>query len=186
MDEIHAYVKKALTNHPDLAPALQLNLTRKCFIREWVDLAVRALIRTSWHQLLREDWDLIGIDALFLIQTAKASIDAHRMTCAINPPPVIHTLWCLDEEDCTKAWKDAWFGTWDRPSIMLALIHPDIHVPGADIVARLEKLNTGEMSKDCRECTIARVIGSALQKSILRKEEDIISWVIAEVGHTLL
>ncbi|GBE84084.1 hypothetical protein SCP_0600620 [Sparassis crispa] len=159
MDQIQRVAQQALDQHPDFPAPLRLHLARTCFIPEWILPATRQLVTMAFTDLTRDNAELIGINAFYLVVHARARIDHLRRTCALRPPnPVHHTTWCKGEGSCERAWKDAWFGAWDRPSIATLLIHPDRYVSGSNILTKLEYMNTGDMDISCHNLSVAKVI----------------------------
>jgi hypothetical protein len=90
----------------------------------------------------------------------------------VRAPPVTHGDGCYDAEDCEKEWQNAWWGEQGRPGVAIALIHPYLALPAAEIAQKLDTLQVGwKMDDVCRDMTIDAVWGPGLRGPLMIENE---------------
>jgi hypothetical protein len=161
-----------------------LYLARSYHVTSWIKPAFQQLVSTPTLSLTDDDIALIGHETFVSLMKTKSRIDIHRRACAVKAPPVTHGDGCLGEEDCKKAWQNAWWGEPGRPGVAVALIHPDNSLSGLDIARKLDSINVyWHMDESCRDLTVAKVQGTSvpIRKSPLLLEDVYIETAVEEL-----
>jgi hypothetical protein len=139
---------------------MRLYLARSYHVVDWICPGFRELVATPTLSLTDGDIQHLGTATLVLLVRTKSRIDLHRRACAVRAPPVTHGDGCYDAEDCEKEWQNAWWGEQGRPGVAIALIHPYLALPAAEIAQKLDTLQVGwKMDDVCRDMTIDAVRG---------------------------
>lgn len=166
-------------------PALRLNLARTCFVHEWVSPAVHQLLLPQRDPFTPEEVVLLS-NHIHELSQAREEIRTHRLHMAMVIPSPQHDIGCIDLEECNRAWKQAWWGEWDRPGVMYALLHPDREMPGGLVLEKLQAMPLKGMDPYCRTMTLGMFDDTMSKRSPLRREEDIMDRVASDILKSLL
>jgi hypothetical protein len=178
------YAITTLHTREDLHPAFRLYLARSYGVSDWILPAFYKLVASPTLSLTDNDIELIGHETFIILVRVKSSIDLHRRACAVKPPRVMHGDGCLGEEDCEKAWQNAWWGEPGRPGVAVALIHPDNSLSGLEIARKLDSINVHwYMDESCRDLTVTKVRGTSvpMRRSQLLLEDVYIQDAVKEL-----
>jgi hypothetical protein len=178
------YAIATLDKRTDLRPAFQLYLAKSYHVSHWIRPAFCQLVATPTLSLTDEDIGLLGHDTFVVLMKVKSRIDLHRRACAVRAPPVVHGGGCFGQEDCEKAWRDAWWGEPDHPGVAVALIHPENPQAGSDIASKLNGISVlWHMDESCRDLTVAKVRGLTVppRKSPLELEDTYIQTAVEDL-----
>jgi hypothetical protein len=166
----------------DLRPATRLHLARNYRVGQWIYPGFQQLVSVPVLSLTRQDIEAIQTQTFIVLVKTKARVDCHRLTCAVKAPPVVHGDGCIGQEDCERAWQNAWWGEAGRPGVAIALIHPDLALSGREILKKLNNLQlTWHMDVSCQALTISKVQGTVDLVSPLLMEEEYIRTAVGEL-----
>lgn len=165
--------------------ALRLHLARTCFIHKWVEVAVKQLLLPQRDPFTPSEVVLLS-DHIDELNRARDEIKTRRLQMAMVIPTSRHGTVCQDRVGCIQAWSQAWWGEWDRPGVMYALLHPDKLMPGGLVLEKMQALTLKGMHPFCRMATLQLFDDTLSQRSPLRQEEDISDRVVKEILASLL
>ena len=180
VQDAREYAMRKLNNREDFTPLKRLWCARKFWAQEWVEEGVTKLYRQALEKIDPEEWMMFEKQTILMLWQGHQAIDTHRRICALLPPVVQHEDICLLNEKCKRAWRAMWWGTPDTlegPSVLRALMHPD-RIPIVEIIARLEKTESGEMRKGCRDLTVKFLARGPEDNGKFRREEAIIANIV--------
>ncbi|EPQ50095.1 hypothetical protein GLOTRDRAFT_112765 [Gloeophyllum trabeum ATCC 11539] len=149
------YAIDQLSTYKSFPAPLRFHLARRYRVLAWISPAVRQLFALPYRDMSDEDMELIGLGPLSGLMRARERIETHRKSVAAGPPAPRHDVACKDQEACTRAWNHAWWGTFNKPGVAKALLHPTKPVPGYDLIEKLEDFNAVGMHPDCRRWTLS-------------------------------
>jgi len=147
----------SLDTEDALTPIERLRLSFRYKIQQWILPAVSGLMdrqvgRKQLHLISAEEIFEMGICTYSLIAKGMETIQATRMSVAINPPAARHCPQCRlhhEEEICAWAWKDFWLAV--VPRVLLAADQPK---PLQSLVAFLKEAKINNFWKTCKMLTL--------------------------------
>jgi hypothetical protein len=144
-----------LHTHPDLTPALRMQMARQFNIIGWVEPAFRALVANPLSEMSADDAGCVGAYVVRLLASTRENLDLHRRALAFNTPPASCYMECPSEGYCTNAWSRVWWHSFGR-----RVLHPENPLTPREALAELQGARTEGM---CTEC---------LRKTILDNQSD--------------
>ncbi|KAJ7780102.1 hypothetical protein DFH07DRAFT_730034 [Mycena maculata] len=103
------YAVANLPTHRDFTPAIQLRLARQYSILHWADLGFQSLVFRRLKNITLADAETMGVVAYHKLVQVHCQIQKLDLDLAFNPPTVVHSPGCLDENVCSKLWDWAWW-----------------------------------------------------------------------------
>ncbi|KAJ7700202.1 hypothetical protein B0H16DRAFT_1705705 [Mycena metata] len=167
------YATHHLENHPDLRAALRYQLASTYHIARWAHRAFREMMSASILDLSLQEEAWLGWDAYRVLVRTHAQVAKYRLTLAFFPPDVVHAHFCYDKAYCQSRWEANWVGLTGGLGTLLM-----DEVSGAEMHDGLSEMEVPGMTGECRLLTITSIQDTPSEKSLLRKEEQLVETAV--------
>ncbi|KAJ7712775.1 hypothetical protein B0H16DRAFT_1702723 [Mycena metata] len=167
------YATYHLENHPDLRAALRYQLASTYHIAHWAHRAFHEMMSASILDLSLQEEAWLGWDAYRVLVRTHAEVAKYRLTLAFFPPDVVHAHFCYDKAYCQSRWEANWVGLTGGLGTLLM-----DEVSGAEMHDGLSEMEGPGMTGECRLLTITSIQDTPSEKSLLRKEEQLVETAV--------
>ncbi|KAJ7508018.1 hypothetical protein B0H11DRAFT_2308212 [Mycena galericulata] len=168
------YAIANLPTHRAFTAAIQLQLTRQYSILEWAELGFRSLVYRRLKNITLADALAMGVVAYHKLVQVNCQIDELNLGLAFNPPVVVHSPGCLDENECTKLWEWAWWSGFAKQ-----LLHPENIKSRTRILESLDPSRgiLASMRADCLQGTLE----SIWEENPFNEDEEYVTQATSEL-----